>query len=292
MRNELKQLKFWYFPILLIAGVINAFGVNIFLMPVSLYDSGFSGTSMLLDALIDVLPMAFFLLVLNIPFFIYGFKKQGLNFTIYSIFAVVVYSASSFLITNVLPIDLSGGSPLAGNDLFLCGIFGGMISGIGSGLTIRFGGAIDGVEVLAVIFSKRLGVTVGTFVMVYNTALYIVAGIIKQSWFLPLYSIIAYCAAIKTVDFIVEGLDKAKSAMIITKKEKEISAEISETFGKGITLINAHGYYSDSQKTVIYFVVNRFQIAKLKDIVLKIDPKAFITISDVTDVLGTTIKKK
>lgn len=292
MKEELKKLKPLHFPVLLLAGIINAIGVNLFLMPVKLYDSGFSGTSMLLGQITpEYLPMSVFLIILNLPFFIYGYKRQGLNFTIYSIFAVLVYSLSSYLITNVLPIDVSAVSPFAGEDLFLCAIFGGMISGIGSGLTIRFDGAIDGIEVMAVIFAKKLGLTVGSFVMVYNAALYIVAGIVMQSWMLPLYSIVAYTAAIKTVDFIAEGLDKAKSAMIITTKEQEISAAISETFGQGITLLNAHGYYSDSAKTVVYFVVNRFQISKLKNLVLSIDKDAFITLSEVSDVLGSSVKK-
>lgn len=239
-KNEWKQLKPGCFFVLLIAGIINAIGVTIFLAPVRLYDSGISGTSMLLWKLTpDYLSLSFFLLVLNIPLFIYGAKKQGMQFTVYSIFAVSVYSIASYVITYILPIDVSTSSPIAGNDLLLCAIFGGLISGVGSGLTIRFGGAIDGIEVMAVIFAKRLGLTVGNFVMIYNVVLYIAAGIILQSFILPLYSILTYCAAIKTVDFIVEGFDKAKSAMIITTKEEEISSELSQVFGHGITHINS-----------------------------------------------------
>ena len=172
----------------------------------------------------------------------------------------------------------------------LCAIFGGLISGVGSGLTIRFGGAIDGVEVMAVIFAKKLGLTVGNFVMIYNVILYIVTGAILQSYILPLYSILTYCAAIKTVDFIVEGFDKAKSAMIITTKEDEISKVLSQACGHGITHIKSTGYYAGKEQTMIYFVVNRFQIAKLKSIVKKIDKNAFVTITDVSDVMGSSLK--
>ena len=175
--------------------------------------------------------------------------------------------------------------------LLLCALFGGLISGIGSGMTIRFGGAIDGVEVMAVIFAKGLGLTVGTFVMIYNVLLYIAIGCIFKSWVLPLYSIVTYCVAIKAVDFIVEGLDKAKSAMIVTNQETAISAALSEAFGRGITHIDARGFYSGQEQTIIYFVVNRFQIARLKSIVTSIDPNAFITISDVSDVLGKSVHK-
>ncbi len=162
-----------------------------------------------------------------------------------------------------------------------------MISGIGSGLTIRFGGAIDGIEILAVLFAKKLSLSVGMFVMGYNVILYIAAGFIKSSWILPLYSIITYAAALKTVDFIASGLDKAKSAMIITNKSAEICDALSAEFGNGITVIGAKGYYSDKEKTLIYFVVNRFQINKVRNIVHEHDPHAYVTITEVSDVLRT-----
>lgn len=291
-KAQLRALRPLTFALLFAAGIINAVGVTMFLAPVQLYDSGISGTAMLLWQLTpETYTLSLFLLVLNVPLFLFGLKKQGAVFTIYSLWAVFIYSAASYVITDLLPVDVSSASPFAGRDLLLCALFGGLISGIGSGMTIRFGGAIDGIEVMAVIFAKRIGVTVGSFVMVYNVLLYIVIGCVFQNWTLPLYSIVTYCAAIKAVDFIVEGLDKAKSAMIVTEKAGEISSTLSEAFGRGITLIGARGYYSGTEQTVIYFVVNRFQIAKLKALVTEIDPNAFITISEVSDVLGKSVQK-
>ena len=282
--NELKKLKIKNFIMLLIAGCINAFGVTVFLAPVKLYDSGISGTSMLLSQIApECMTLSIFLLILNIPLFLFGLKKQGVVFTIYSIFAVAVYSIGSWLITDVLPIDVIMVSPLAGEDLLLCALFGGLISGCGSGLTIRYGGAIDGVEVMAVIFAKKLNITVGTFVMMYNVVLYIICGFVIHSWILPLYSIVTYMAAIKTVDFIVEGIDRSKEVMIITDKAKEVNEALLNEFGCGTTKIAATGGYSNAEKTIIYFVVNRFQISKMRDIVHNIDPKAFVTISEVAD---------
>lgn len=163
----LKRIKPWNFVLLTIAGFINAFGVTVFLAPVNLYDSGISGTSMLLGQITPPqFSLSLFLLILNIPLFIFGYKRQGRLFTLYSLYAVGIYSLGAWLITDVLPIDVSFASPLAGNDLLLCALFGGLISGIGSGLTIRFGGAIDGIEVMAVIFAKKMGITVGSFVMI------------------------------------------------------------------------------------------------------------------------------
>lgn len=279
------KLKVSNFLMLTLAGMVNAFGISIFLMPVDLYDSGISGTSMLLNQLTpDFFSLSIFLVALNIPLFLFGLKKQGWRFTVYAIYAVCIYSVSAWIISDVLPIDTSIASPIAGTDLLLCAIFGGIISGIGSGLAIRFGGAMDGIEVLAVIFSKRLGISVGTFVMVYNVVLYAVCGVILQSWTLPLYSIVTYAAALKTVDFIVDGIDRAKCAVIITEQPREVCDKLIETFGSGVTYLDAKGGYSDKSKTMVYFIVNRYQVVRMKELVHSIDHQAYITISDVADV--------
>lgn len=219
----IKKLKIKNFMVLFFAGIINSVGVTVFLQPVRLYDSGISGTSMFLSQITPQwLSLSVFLVVLNIPIFIFGAKKQGIEFTIYSVFVVAIYSLSAWLITDVLPIDVASFSPLAKDDLFLCAIFGGLISGIGSGLAIRFGGAMDGIEVLAVVFAKKL----------------------------------------------------------------------SNEFENGITFYDAKGYYSNEDKTVIYFVLNRFQIGKMREIVHSIDPKAYISITEVADIFGANNNKE
>ncbi len=291
--EALRKLKWQNFLFLALAGAINAVGVTMFLAPVNLYDSGISGTSMLLwQVTPEQFNLSLFLVLLNVPLFLFGLKRQGWCFTVYSLFAVGIYSLVSFLITDVFPVDVANASPFAGQDLLLCAVFGGLISGVGSGLTIRFGGAIDGMEVLGVIFAKSLGLTVGSFVMAYNVVLYLLIGIVFNSWVLPLYSIITYAVGNKTVDFVVEGFDKAKSVMIVTSMEEAVCKALSEEFGRGITQLHGRGYYSGADKCVIYFVVNRFQIPKVKTLVTEIDPNAFITISEISDVLGTSLKTK
>lgn len=286
----MNKFKIKNFLLLIIAGAVNAFGVTFFLAPVNLYDSGISGTSILLSQ-ITPFTLSIFLLLLNVPLFLYGYKKQGLHFTVYAIFTVAMYSLFAFLINDVLPVDVSIASPLAHDDLLLCALFGGLISGVGSGLAIRFGGAMDGIEVLAVIFAKRMGITVGTFVMGYNFVLYVICGLVLSDWILPLYSIVAYMAALKTVDFIVEGLDRAKAAMIITSKPDEVAKALSEEFGSGMTLIDAKGFYSNSQMTAIYFIVNRFQVGRMQNIVHIHDPNAYITITEIANVFSSNTDK-
>lgn len=286
-KEELKKLSVKNFILLLIAGVINAIGVTFFIAPVNLYDSGISGTSIFLSQITpSYLTLSVFLVILNVPLFLFGLRKQGLAFTIYSVFTVLVYSLVAWLINDVLPIDVSSASPLAETDLLLCALFGGIISGAGSGLAIRFGGAMDGIEVLAVIFAKKIGISVGTFMMIYNGLLYVICGVHLESWILPLYSIVTYMAGLKTVDFIVDGLDKEKSAMIVTSTPNEICKKLSEVFECGITTYEAKGYYSGEPKTVVCIILNRFQIGKMKEIVKEIDKKAYVSITDVADVMS------
>lgn len=281
----LKELRFTNFVFLTIAGIVNSLGVTLFLFPVKLYDSGISGLSMLLDQVTPpFLTLSIFLLVLNFPIFIFGSKIKGVSFTIYSLFVIGIYSLSSFLIMHVLPIDINFVSPLAGSDLLLCAIFGGLISGIGSGLTIRFGGAIDGIDVLSVIFAKKIGISIGTFVMIFNLILYIICGCVIHSWILPLYSIVTYFIGSKTVDYVTEGFDRSMCAMIITKKAEEISSELSNKFMAGGTIVDAIGGYTKDKKKILYFIVNHFQIGKLKRIVLDIDDEAFISLQNVSDI--------
>ena len=282
---EIKEIKPINFIFLLAAGIINAFGVTLFLFPVKLYDSGVSGLSMLLDQVTPAyLNISLFLIVINFPIFIFGAKKQGINFTLYSLFTIGIYSLFSYLIMNVFPIDVSLVSPLAGEDLLLCAIFGGVISGVGSGLTIRFGGAIDGIDVLSVVFAKKIGISIGTFVMIFNLVLYIICGFVIGSFILPLYSIVTYFVGSKTVDFITDGFDRSKCAMIVTTKANEITDALKENFGSSGTIVNAVGGYTKENKQIVYFILNRFQMNKLKEIIREIDEKAFISFEEVSEI--------
>lgn len=285
IKTLLQSLRWSNFIFLTAAGIVNAFGVVMFLAPVKLYDSGISGTSMLISQVTpDWCSLSLVLIILNIPLFLFGLKREGAPFTVYAIYAVLVYSLVAWIITDVLPVDVTLVSPLAGSDLFLCALFGGIISGCGSGLAVRFGGAMDGIDIIAVMFAKRLGLSIGSFVMIYNVILYIICGIVIGSWILPLYSIVTYAAASKTIDFFVEGFDRAKAAFIITTKPQEVCSVLSEAFENGLTTIDARGYYSDSRKTMVYFVLNRFQVGKMRNLVHQVDPKAYITLNEVADI--------
>lgn len=219
-----------------------------------------------------------------------GFKKLGLPFILYSMYAIGVYSLFAWLYQSLFNIDFGGGSPFAGQDLLLCAVFGGLISGLGSGITIRFGGAMDGVEVMGVLFAKKLNMSIGTFVMIYNVILYVAAGIVVGAWDFSLYSVVAYACGLKAVDFVVDGFDKAKSAFIITDEYEAVAEALSAEFGRGVTVLDAEGYYSKANKIIIYCVVNRFEVSKLKETIQGIDPQAFVAINDVTDSMSKNLR--
>ncbi len=284
-----QKLNFKPFIGLTISGIVNSIGVTLFLAAVNLFDSGMSGTAFLMDKLTGW-GLWVFIILLNFPFFLISLRVMGKKFVIRSLYAIAIYSLASLVIQKFLPLDWTNGSPISGNDKLLASIFGGLISGMGSGLTIRWGGALDGVEVVAVMVAKKMGMTVGTFVMAYNVVLYTVSALIFKSWEIPLYSIIAYAIGLKAVDFIVEGVDKGKAAWIISDKSEEIAKHLSDNLFRGITVLDGKGYYSQMPKKILYIVVNRFEIARLKELVSEIDPKAFVSISDISDTMGVNVR--
>lgn len=308
MKKSHVHFKVKNFIWLFVAGIVNAAGVTLLLLPSNFYDSGLSGVSMLIiqtlpESVQPYIQLWIPLIVLNAPVFLFAMKRQGIEFTLYSLFAIMVYSLCSLVFQQVIPKFVpnffKNGSPIGGEEKIICAIFGGALSGIGSGMAIRLGGTMDGMESLAVMFAKKLNLSVGNFVLIFNVFLYLLVGVLAfvnvipsgTSDFAPaLYSIVAYFVASKAVDFISDGLDQAKGAFIITSKNKEVCNALSEEFGRGLTVIDARGYYSQTEKQVIYCVINRFQVARLREIVSLNDPLAFVTLMDISDVIGTSIK--
>ncbi len=285
-RKSISQLKWWNYAMLVAAGIVNAAGVVLFLMPSGILDGGFSGLSILLSR-ITGLYVGIFIVAINLPFFIFGVKKLGWSLIVCSLIAIFTYAVCTFLFITVFKLDQAV-FELTDKDMFLCAIFGGLISGVGSGLTIRLGGAMDGVEVLAVLFSKKLGLTVGQFVMIFNIVIYAAACIVFRDLRIGLYSIVAYAIGLRAVDFVVEGFDKGKACIIVTEKGEKLAELLSTELGRGITILNSKGYYSKENKTMLYCVVNRFEIGRLKQMVASIDGTAFMTISDISEVVGRT----
>nr|WP_088066832.1 YitT family protein [Gottfriedia luciferensis] len=266
---------------MLVGALLVATGLEIFLVPNDVIDGGITGISIMVSHLTG-LPLGVFIFVLNLPFFYLGYKQIGKTFAISTILGITVLSYFTSMFHHV---------PAFTEDVLLATIFGGMVLGVGVGLAIRFGGALDGIEILAIIINSKIPFSVGEIIMVFNLFILGAAGFIF-SWDRAMYSIIAYLVAFKTIDIVVEGLEQSKSAWIISDKSEDIGEAILFRMGRGVTYINGKGAYSGEMTKVIYCVITRLEEAELKTIVDDFDPNAFLAISDIAEVRGGRFKKK
>lgn len=266
---------------LFIGALLMAVGLEIFLVPNSVIDGGITGISIMLYHYLD-LPLGVFIFILNLPFFFLGRKQIGKTFAISTLFGIAVLSFFTSLFHPIPPFT---------DDILLATVFGGMVLGIGVGLAIRYGGALDGTEILAILINKKVPFSVGEIIMFFNVFILGAAGFVF-SWDRAMYSMLAYVIAFKTIDVVVQGLDESKSAWIISDQHLEIGETILARLGRGVTYLKGEGAYTGDDKKVIFCVITRLEEAKLKTIVQEIDPSAFLAVSDISEVRGGRFKKK
>ena len=268
---------------IILGAFIYTVGLDMFLVPNSIIDGGVVGIS-LMAATLSGYSFSIFVVLINLPFLYIGYRVIGKTFTLSTLFGIIWMAIFSMILH---------GMPAVTTDSFLGAIFGGIILGVGVGLIIRNGGSLDGSEVVAIIFDKRSSFSVGEIVMIFNLFIMTAAGFV-YGWNSAMYSLIAYFIAYKMIDITITGLEESKGVMIIIDEEhsKEISDALNARLGRGVTIIYGEGAYLHQAKHVLYTVVTRLEITKLKDIVYDIDDKAFITISDVHDVFGGQFSKK
>ncbi|WP_284644945.1 YitT family protein [Paenibacillus silviterrae] len=256
-------------------------GLEIFLVPNRIIDGGIVGISIITSHLTG-LPLGIFLTVLNLPFLLIGYKQIGKTFALSTLFGVLIMSVGTSLLHSVQPLTI---------DPLLAAVFGGIILGVGVGIVIRFGGSLDGTEIVAILFQKRLPFSVGEIVMFLNIFILGSAGFVF-GWDHAMYSLIAYYIAYKMIDITIEGFDESKSVWIISDKNKEIGNAILNRLGRGVTYLNGEGGYSGGSKRVIFCVITRLEEAKMKSIVEETDPTAFLAVGNIHDVKGGRFKKK
>ncbi len=269
---EVKQLI-----IITLGAIFAGFGLELFLVPNNILDGGVIGLSIIAAEIFGV-PMSVFLIVLNIPFLLIGYRKMGIKFTLHTLYGVVVLSAFTAYLHHLEPVT---------NDLFLATIIGAVILGTGVGLVIRTGGALDGTEILAIIVSKNRPVSVGQIVMIMNVFIFILAALLVFSWETAMYSIITYYIAFKMIDIVVEGLEELKSVTIISDMPDELARKLTTDLGRGLTFIHGEGVFSNEPKKIIYTIVSRIELSTLRSIVEDIDPSALIAIENIADVRGS-----
>lgn len=277
--HVLREFKRYSF--LLIGSILAAVGLEIFLIPNNIIDGGIVGISILVSFLTDI-PLSVFIIVFNLPFLFLGYKQIGKTFVLSSTFAI---ASLSFWVSVFHPI------PGLTSDILLATVFGGIILGVGVGIIIRYGGSLDGTEMVAIMVNRKSAFSVGETVMFFNIFILSSAALVF-GWDRAMYSLIAYFIAFKVIDITIEGLDEAKAAIIISDKAEDIAEAITARLGRGVTFIEGKGGYSNNQKTILYSVVTRLEIAKLRSIIADKDENAFVTINDVSDVMGGKHKKR
>ncbi|WP_163879497.1 YitT family protein [Paenibacillus favisporus] len=268
------------FVFITVGAVLMAVALEVFLVPNEIIDGGITGISIVLSK-VTTFPLGIFLFIINLPFLFLGYKQIGKTFAFSTLYGIAVMSITTQLLHHVSPFT---------NEKILAVLFGGLILGLGVGLVIRFGGSLDGTEIVAILLSKRLRMPVGQIIMIMNVFIFIVAGFVF-GWDSAMYSIFTYYMASKVMDIVVEGLNESKSVTIISNEYEEISQTIQDRLGRSTTFMYARGGYSKEDTQVIYCVVTRLELAKLKALVQEIDPKAFIAIEHVSDVLGGNFEK-
>ena len=255
---------------------IAAFALEIFLVPNNIIDGGIVGVSIITSYLTKI-NLGLLVFVINIPFFFLAFNKIGKKFVVQTFYAIGMLSLFlNFFNTHQHPVS---------HDLLLSTVFGGIILGTGVGLVLKHEGSLDGTEIMSLVLSKKFGFSVGEWIMAFNIFIYGASGLVF-GWNKAMYAVLTYFIAYRVIDVVLEGLNSAKSIEIISDKGYEIGQELLERLDIGVTYLKGIGAYSGKEKNIIYCVISRLELAKLKQIIKEIDPRAFIAIVDVHEAYG------
>lgn len=281
--NITRAIKDFFFISL---GIMSAaFGLKSFLLPNGFLDGGAVGISLLLNVITHI-DLSYLIVIINIPFILIGYTQVS------KIFAVKTFVAIIVLAIVIALLDF----PLVTNDKLLISFFGGFFLGLGIGLSIRGGSVLDGTEVLAIYTSRKTALTVGDFILLLNIGIFSVAAYIVNIE-TALYAILTYLVASKTVDFVVHGIEEYTSVIIVSEKNEEIKKAIVEKMGRGVTVLKGKSGFGkqghrDTDTDILYSVITRLELQKLKTEIAKIDDEAFVVENSVNDIRGGMIKKR
>ena len=271
-------LKKFFF--LTIGPLIAAYALECFLVPNNIIDGGIIGVSIIL-AHITKYNLGLLIFVLNLPFILLAFNKIGKKFVLQTFYAIGILSLGTNFFHHIENVT---------SDLLLATVFGGIILGLGVGIVLKNEGSMDGTEIMSLVLSKKFGFSIGEIIMGFNVIIYAAAGFVFGAE-KAMYAIITYFIASKIIDAVLEGLNNSKSIRIISDKSYEIGQALLERLDVGVTYLDGEGGFSGKEKKLIYCVVARLEMAKLKEIVKEIDPAAFVAVVDVHETYGGRIKK-
>ncbi len=271
---------FMDFFIITIGAVIAAFALGEFLIPNLILDGGINGVSLMLSKITKV-SISIFIVALNIPFMLAGYKSLGKSFLFKALYAMFLFSLL------LLVFERREGFT---SDIILATVYGGLMLGIGVGLIIKRGGCLDGTETIAMIISKKTNFSVGQVVLMFNIVIYTIAGFL-YGFDRALYSLLTYFITFKIIDIVSEGFEQAKAVFVITNQGKEIADDIYNKLGRTVTSLEGEGLIN-GKTMVLYSVITRLELSEFKQIVTKDDRRAFVTVMDVSEIIGRHMKKR
>lgn len=281
MHTHNKPVSFFYyikdFFWIALGAFLAAVAIRIFLFPNQLIDGGTIGIALILSRLFGDSYLSYFLIVLNLPFVYLAFRYIRRTFVIQMLIAILLFALSLFILEKA--------PPFSGDTLEII-VFGGAILGVGAGLIIRNGGCLDGTEILAIIINRKKGFTIGQVVLVANIFIFGVYGWIFRDWHIALQSLMTYVVAFKMIDLVIVGLDELKSVLIISSNPNQLAKTIMTELGLGLTIIHGKGGFSGASREILFLVVERLDLANLKEIVLREDPQAFMAIENLHEAVS------
>lgn len=268
-----------YFTIT-IGTILAALAIDLFLIPNNMIDGGITGISIMLNRITNI-KIGIFIILINIPFVLVGYKELGKKFLFKAMYGMTLYSLALAYFENLNSLT---------NDALLSVFYGGALLGLGVGIVIKGGGCLDGTEAMGILINKKSSLSVGQVVLIFNVFIYSISSLL-YGWDRALYSLLTYCISYKVIDLVSEGLEKTKAALIITDEGEKIAENIYKKLGRTVTYINGNGLISGKDKVILYAVITRLEISELKQIVEDDDCSAFVTITDVSEIIGNHIKK-
>ena len=285
MAKKVSKLFDWDFCLSLIlitlGAVMSAVALELILIPNSMIDGGMNGISIIINTLFGG-SLGIIIFLVNLPFLILGYKQLGKKFIIKAGYGMILFSVLLEVCHNYTPLI---------DDTLLATVYGGILLGVGCGLIIKEGGCLDGTEIIAIIINRKKSISVGQVVFVFNVFIY-GAAIFVLGAERALYSLLTYFVSYKVIDMVSDGLNSAKAAFIITDDGKEIAEEILKKLGRTVTVLSGEGIISHGNKRVLYTVITRFEVSILKDILNEVNDSSFVTVFDVSEIIGNHIKSK
>ena len=285
MAKKVSKLFDWDFCLSLIlitlGAVMSAVALELILIPNSMIDGGMNGISIIINTLFGG-SLGIIIFLVNLPFLILGYKQLGKKFIIKAGYGMILFSVLLEVCHNYTPLI---------DDTLLATVYGGILLGVGCGIIIKEGGCLDGTEIIAIIINRKKSISVGQVVFVFNVFIY-GAAIFVLGAERALYSLLTYFVSYKVIDMVSDGLNSAKAAFIITDDGKEIAEEILKKLGRTVTVLSGEGIISHGDKRVLYTVITRFEVSILKDILNEVNDSSFVTIFDVSEIIGNHIKSK